>query len=239
MKKILLLAITILPFIAACTTTTTTSSPPPRPGFRIAAIRREGSFEYPLPNSVTKGTWQQDSFSAEGDVYAFNKTANSSGAFDVNGGRASALWYVEAIANWNGCTGRTVYFPIEKGVLNYLVCARIDFLFPLSPSAIYTNDDPIQLTATLEGVNTINGMPVFHFENYSGQLVGVESATGVNGNNITVSSSCLYGKPPGKYTVRVYNASSSEVEPVGVSTITVMRPYIDPCETNNLRPVCP
>jgi hypothetical protein len=236
MKATLLLAITILSFTAACTTT---SSPPPRPGFRVATIRREGSFEYPLPRSVTKGTWQQDSFSPEGNVYAFNTTASNSGTFDIVNGRATALWYIEAIANWNGCTGRTVYSPLNKGELNYLVCARIDLLFPLSPSSIYADDDPIQLTATLEGVNTINGMPVFHFENYSGQLVGIESATGVNGNNITVSSSCLYGKPSGKYTVKVYNASSTDAAPLGVSSITIARRYINPCDIDNLRPNCP
>jgi hypothetical protein len=240
MKFILFLSIIILTF-TGCSVT-----PIPNPGFRVVTIRRDGSFERPLPGSVTRGTHGTDLLSPTGEVRSFYKTGGNSGQFDVNGGRAPSAWYIEAISNWDRCTGQSAYIDLERGELNYITCTAVRIQFRLNPSVVYSTGEPFQLQGTVYGVNTNNGMPTLHFEDYSGQVVAVTQATEVTGNTISVSSSCLLGKPLGTYTVKVYNASTEETEPIGVSQISIQREYRDPCDPlsrpdspDPSRPNCP
>lgn len=219
MKKRILVLFLFMITLAGCNIT-----PIPNPGFRVATIRRDGSVERPIRGTRTTGRWDRDILYAVGDVRLFDITTGSS-FFDVDGGRADSLWYVQAISGWQECTGSAAFVEFERGELNYLTCFLFRIQFPLSPSVVYYNSTPVELQATVYGANTNNGMPIFHFENYAGQLVATTTATYVNGTDVRASSSCLSGKPVGTYTVKVYNApspgSGSMSEPIGISSITI------------------
>lgn len=217
-KTIFILPILIL-FLAGCHIT-----PIPNPGFRMITIRRDGDYERVLRGSVTRGAWRFDDFGAVGNNLGFYEVAGSSGNFDVEGGRAPATWYMEAIADWDRCTGQATFKDVERAQINRLTCLLFRIQFPLAPSLVYSNSTPVELQATLYGVDTNYGMPIFHFENYSGQLIATTTATYVNGNDVRASSSCLTDKPVGTYTVKVYNAlspNSPPSEPLGISSITI------------------
>lgn len=100
-------------------------------------------------------------------------------------------------------------------------------MFPFIPSTIYSDNSTVELKATLGGVNTSYGMPIFHFENYEGKLVATTTATYVNGIDVRINSSCLAGQPVGTYIVKVYNAPGQNTSPnksLGFSTISIMDP---------------
>lgn len=227
MKKKLFILYLLTLTLTGCSVT-----PIPNPGFRVATIRRQGSFERVLPYSVTKGENPQDGLSPTGNVTFFNKQASGSGTFDVAGGRAPAAWYITALSNWDDCNGDTAYIDLERGVLNYITCADLRIQFPITPSVVHTDSTAVQLQATLGGVNTAYGMPVFHFEDYMGRLVAAKTASWVNGVHVGVDGSDLVDKPVGRYTVKIYNATDPNISPsvaLGTSSIMVSEPPPPTC----------
>lgn len=229
MKKIIIVLSLVIFFFTGCVVVNQI----PRPGFRVGTVRRKGSFERVLPYSITKGENPIDDTYAEGNVRYFNRQASGSGSFDVNDGRAPAAWYITAVDGWDTCTGDQRYINLDKGTLNYIVCAELGIEFPFSPSVVYSNSSPsVELQATVNGVNTTYGMPVFHFEDYTGKLIAATPATWVNGIYIGVDSTCLIDKPVGRYTVKVYNAAGSNSltsQAIGASSILVKEPEQPTC----------
>lgn len=241
MKKIILL--TILCFSAVgCSV-----DPPPNPGFRvetyIAVNQGFPGFPVYIPapkvGTLTSGNtylYQPGDPPPTGTVAMFpGKVSNSLGYFDVNNGVAPYVWRLSAISGWGLCNGYSNFFhPMPGGIIEP-TCYEDGrfFIFPLVPQSIYRDGQPVELQATLYGINTDNGMPIFHFENYAGQLTATTTATQVNGSDVRASSSCLTDKPVGTYTVKVYNApipNSPPSEPVGISSISIINyEEVPPC----------
>jgi hypothetical protein len=252
MKKfVITFCLIALGVLASC------SLPPvPDPGFRVFAKFQEsrGTFNVPISRpaygSVTHGNWIQDLLGQQqmtaGEVRTFQKTADSVAAyFDVDGGRAPAVWFFDARAGWDRCTGQGIVREIQRGRSFELICTdRIGIIFPLAPSVIYSNQPPVELSATIQGANTVHGMPIIHFEDQTGKLVAKTFATEVNGYTTKFSSSCLIGKPLGKYVVKIYNVppDSQKVsgQSLGTSSITYRTEPLNPClPDGSNRPYCP
>jgi len=117
------------------------------------------------------------------------------------------------------------YFATEHGQVTEATCYEGgDFrIFPLAPSAINQYGQPVELRATIDNIDASNGMPIFHFEDYTGQLMATTTAMQINGTDVRISSSSLTSLPVGTYSVKAYNAPSpnSFNRPIGTSTITV------------------
>lgn len=241
MKRIFLL--TVLSVLA----TSCIVAPPPNPGFRVETQIevRTGTFPFQAdipvnkPGTVTDGEFvrvlpAQEPITGTEEPFT-RKTSNSAGYFDVPNGKTPATWTAQAISGWSlpsptsttDCNGRGTAFVALAGEITVLRCEILEgFGFPFAPSVVSNNSAfPSELRATIPNVSTDYGMPVFHFEDYNGTVVGVATATTVqNGANVTVSPSCIRGKPVGRYTVKVYNAVPSGTasgKPIGNSTITV------------------
>lgn len=235
MKKIILLIILCF-LVASCS-----YEPPPNPGFRVQTLTevQVGTFPFfsfiptPKPGTVTSGDYRQDligTIPPTGNELRFvNKVSNFRGVFDVNGGKAPALWYVQAISGWEAargdCNGDTLYVEFYPGQEKELVCKHVGgFFFPFVPSSVNQYAQAVEVQAYIENVNTAYGMPIFHFEDYTGKVIATTTATQVNGIDVRISSSCLIDKPVGTYTVKVYNApdyGSSPSQPIGISSIKV------------------
>lgn len=240
-------------------------SPPPNPGFRIET-RIEAKVGYPpfyydyIPyakaGTVTNGRYYAyvpGDPPSTGLVVSFPDTvSNFAGFFDINGGKAPGLWYFNAISGWDlgditdTCNGQSVFAEVAPGMTTQITCHHNgSFHFPFAPSYITRNDEAVELQATIDGIDTTNGMPIFHFENYVGQLIAITTATQVNGTDVRISSSCLTDKPVGTYTVKVYNAVPAESDKnpaalIGVSSIMIKnQEHIDPCGVDLNRPNCP
>lgn len=215
--------------------------PVPNPGFRAATlVRTTGDLPKPLRQTSTEGDYEQPiSYPPTGDVTDFDEFTGNSFLFDVDRGKAPGLWYVQAHSGWLECEGQSAFIEFYPGTITEITCFRGVIYFPLAPSVIYNNSGAIEIKATLNGVHTNNGMPIFQFENYAGQLIAVTQATEVNGYTVKASSSCLIGKPIGTYTVKVYNASENQTTPIGISQISIRGERIDPCGIDLDRPNCP
>jgi hypothetical protein len=236
-------------------------APIPNPGFRIQTVFREwrGLFpiERPAVGSVTYGNWRNDILITPnppaGNIYTFTRTASSYTAyFDVNGGRAPALWYFDAISGWEGCNNTGTFGEVDPGTETRVTCWQGRIGFPLSPEVVYNDAAAVEIQVNLNNINTTYGMPIFHFENQLGDLVATTTATQVSGYSVKASSSCLIGKPKGQYFVRIYNAPPaagtdtsddtaviSPPQPIGTSRISVINTPPDDPPCGNERPYCP
>jgi hypothetical protein len=207
--------------------------PIPNPGFRLYCeiAVRQGGILIPAPVIGARTT---GSFSVEGlppitgEVRSFLQDSGPDGIIDVNGGRAAALWYIQATANWEGCTGMARFFEFTPGHGQEVVCGPIGINLPLAPGQISSSAQPIEIQTNIyAGLNTTYGMPIFQFEDYQGRLVGTTTATQVNGTDVRLSSSALQNKPGGTYLVKVYNALApgddlNKAQPFDFATILVV-----------------
>lgn len=211
---------------------------PPNPGFRVDTFYVDATGLFQIRNrarfTVTSGSWQEDILGSQelsGTLRNFPGTSSgSNGYFDVPGRRAPAAWYFNADSDWGGCDNQGIVLEANPGKSTEIACVRGRFrpgiMFPFVPSTIYSNSSTVELKATLGGVNMSYGMPIFHFENYAGELVATTTATYVNGIDVRTNSSCLAGQPVGTYTVKVYNAPGQNTSPnnsLGFSTISTLR----------------
>lgn len=243
MKKIILLTILCV-LVTNCSV-----DRPPNPGFRVETLVEIRTGIYPfyeyIPThkrgTVTSGHYYT---SYAGDppqnptglrTQFTSEVSNFAGQFDVIEGRAPGFWFAETISGWDtiagagfsdNCNGQTVGFTPSPGSSEQLVCKHFggSYFFFTSPSSVNQYEEPVELQTTVNAVNIDNGMPIFHFEDYTGQLIAMATATRVSGNYIWVSSSCLMDKPIGTYSVKIYNAPSPNSvpsQPIGLSGITV------------------
>lgn len=163
-----------------------------------------------------------------GTVDSFLSTSDGFGKFGVAGGKAAATWYITGVSRWGGCEGQSRFFDVYPGGTLTLLCSHHGAInIPINPSGLNHNDSAIELQAFVDGINTINGMPVFQFEDYTGQVIARTTATSVDKTDIRLSSSVLMDKPIGTYTVKIYNAPGSYSDPnypVAYSSIAV-QPY--------------
>lgn len=234
MKKIFFL--TVLCFSAiSCS-----QSPPPNPGFRIRTQIevRQGGIPIPIDKigTVTSGEFARVlpiQLPITGTEQRFTgKVSGLLASFDVPNGKTPATWLAHADSGWSismtyqfiSCNGQGTSIVAKAGEVITLVCqASGGFQFPFAPSSLDTNDtNPVELQAYIQNVNTDYGMPIFHFEDYTGTVLGTETATMVNGTDVRVTSSCLIGQPAGTYTVKVYNSippGATSGQPIGISSI--------------------
>lgn len=145
-----------------------------------------------------------------------NVNANGAGRADFTGAVAPGFWRFQALANWDTCTGQFFSGGVERGMLNYAICAEpqlfLEFgiAMQLSPSTIDTNAAQVQFTAAAENINSTYGMPTFQFINEYGTFVAQTQASSVStdGTWATGWSNCMAGLPTGSYTVRIVNATA-------------------------------
>lgn len=253
MKKIFFL--TILCFLAVSCSYT----PPPNPGFRVLTEidTPQGVFPFrtyiPAPKSgtVTNGDYHfqaPGSAPLTGTVGSFiRKVSSVGGIFDVDNGYAPGVWYFQAFSGWQvfdvNCNGAATFASTQPGGTTELRCYVVGgFHFPLSPSFIDVNSSaPVEFQAYVNGIDTSYGMPVFHFEDYTGKVIGIDTANMVNGTDVRVTSGCLVGKPVGTYTVKVYNGLSKHnlsSEPIGISSVVIRNPPQDCWAYTEMRQEC-
>ena len=195
MKKIILL--TVLCFLAVSCSYT----PAPNPGFRVSTEIeiKQGLPPFtayiPAPRSgtVTNGFYRIPSIGTQTgtEIEFYRKVSNSLGFFDVNNGKAPATWYFEAFSGWRvgivDCNNRGIFIEAHPGRTILLTCGLVGgFQFPLSPSVIDINDNnPVELQGFINDVDANSGMPLFHFEDYTGTVIGSDTALSVNGNDVS------------------------------------------------------
>lgn len=240
MKKIILF--TILCFFAASCNVVPSI---PNPGFRVTTERevRTGIFfpiliPAPLPGAVTSGrayAYQPGDPPSTGVREAFTgRISNFAGIFDVDQGKAPFTWRFDANSGWGACNGSSNFFHTSPGGNTQVICPEDGYFhFLFAPSVVYRNDPPVELQGYINNIDISYGVPIFHFEDYTGQLIATTNATQVNGTDVRASSSCLTDKPIGTYTVKVYNTSNSDIssnEPLGVSSLTVKNQVQPPDE---------
>lgn len=232
MKKIILITALFL-FLGDCGL-----GPIPNPGFRITT-ESEVLVGFPIPHTYipTPRAYARASGSFNGQVIgqppftgtvgSFLQDSNFAGVIDVQNGKAAALWYFTAVANWDTCVGTSTFAEVFPGQNTTLVCRRIRLGFPIAPNTILSGAYPVELQAQVAQVDTSHGMPIFQFEDYQGRLVGTATATQVNGTEARLSSSALRNQPAGTYSVKVYNAPApgdniQEAQPFAYSALGVV-----------------
>lgn len=190
----------------------------PNPGFALVTTRRTSFRERVLPGAVTGSRLIARADNANGSETRFRLVSNNSGRADAINGVAPGFWGFSCDANWDACTGLVFSGEIERGVLNYGICADVPISAPravstLSPNSIDGTASPLEFTAYAEGLNTTYGMPTFQFINEYGTVAAQTTATSVSPENIWVKgwSSCLSGLPTGPYFVKVINATADGV----------------------------
>jgi hypothetical protein len=233
MKKLFLLA-----FLFFQTCGPDPEPPIPNPGFRVITENEvlvgnvfPTYIPYPSRGSVTQGGFRGQLVGHApytGTVDSFLSTSNMFGNIDVQGGKAAALWYMTAVSGWNGCEGQSTFIEALPGQALTLICThRGTIHIPIYPSAVDQNGAPIELRAYVGGVDTTYGMPVFHFEDYTGQLIATATATSVSGDDIRINSDDLMDKSLGMYSIKIYNAPTSSGDrspPLAYSSIEVQTP---------------
>lgn len=236
MKKLLFLTILCLSAVGCFVPN------PPNPGFRVETLIAvdQGFFPgfpvyipAPKAGTVTDGdafAYPPGAPAPTGFVERFRASiSNGRGQFDVNNGKAPWLWRISAVSGWGDCNGLSNFFETEPGGTIEPTCYEDGgfLIFPLAPSSVDQYSQPVELQATIDNITTTNGMPIFHFEDYNGDLLATTTATQVNGFDVRINSSCLMDKPIGTYSIKVYNApnpNSPPSKPVGVSRILVKEP---------------
>jgi hypothetical protein len=238
MKKIFLLIVLSI-LAASCSI-----PPPPNPGYRVETTVevRQGTFPFyadipvGVSGAVTNGQFVRVLPIQEpitGNVESFvGKVSSGVGFiyFDVPDGKTPATWIAQAISGWQignvNCNGKGTAFGVQAGRVVELRCEIVGtFGLPFRPSAVSNSSTfPNQIQTSVPDVSTSYGMPVIHFEDHKGTVVGVTTATAVNGVDITFNPSCIRGKPVGQYAAKIYNAvpsGTASSRPIGNSSITV------------------
>lgn len=258
MKKIIFLTI-----LCILVTNCSSIQNPPNPGFRVETLVEVKTGVYiteyiPTHKSGTVSSgytyaYQPGDPPSTGRRSSFTReVSNFAGHFDVIDGVAPYFWFLDTISGWdtvNGggpldnCNGQKVGFHPSPGHSSELICKHIGGFFTFfTPSSVNQYSQPIELQVYIDGINTTNGMPIFNFEDYTGQLIATTTATQVNnGSDVRIDSNCLMDKAVGTYTVKVYNApspNSPPSEPIGFSSIGVQEPPLNECPISYDQRLC-
>lgn len=180
-KLMIIIMIFLCLFVSNCSL-----DPIPNPGFRMELVKEVRMGIFVVVNiavgSVTEGRYIESDVPPTGNRMIFRATPDSNGYYDVDDGVAPGAWFLEGISGWEngpepGCNGELIIKEIERARVNQLLCAFIRFRFPFIPSSYEYNQQSVEMRATLNGISTTHGMPIFHFVNRDGKIMAKTIAT--------------------------------------------------------------
>ena len=187
-----------------------------------------GGFFFVGPTNV-RGNWQFNNGTAQGNTTTFNACC---GTVPVADGRVPARWQI--FAGPPGCGQLTnPNMDVTAGATKTAQCLTFGIIFPFatSPGSVDLQAPPAAMEMTGSGLTTTYGMPrVEYMDQYTGDLIGVATATSVSGDGTwlqapTPNLSDVYS---GTFSAFVSNVKADGTfEYVGASTVNAYgRDYV-------------